>query len=169
MLSSSFETQIPSILSGYISVNQANPSLQLNPVLNQADRIQFLIFDLDGVITSEQKYWNTARLNVWELITKPDYLGLTDYFGPTHPPQVLASGQQTINNDFIYELKRRAINSNWDLTYFVFCLHLAGILQQLQQLAPEKWSNLNDKIDLANSEQWQRLRQDLQGIMLTQK
>ncbi len=164
MLSSSFETQSPSILSGYTSVNQANPSLQHNPFLDQADRIQFLIFDLDGVITSEQKYWNTARLTVWELITQPGYLDLTDYFGPTESQQVLASGQQTINNDFIYELKRRAINSNWDLTYFVFCLHLAGILQQLQQLEPEKWSGLNNTIDLANSEQWQLLRQSLKGL-----
>lgn len=144
-------------------MNQANPSLQHNPVLDQADRIQFLIFDLDGVITSEQKYWNTARLTVWELITQSDYLGLTEYFGPTQPQQVLASGQQTINNDFIYELKRRAINSNWDLTYFVFCLHLAGILQQLQQLAPEERSSFK-RIDLANSEQWQLLRQGLQDL-----
>ena len=148
-------------------MNQANPSLKTQTILDQANRIKFLVFDLDGVITSEQKYWNTARLTVWELITQPEYLGLTDYFGPTQPQQVLTSGQQTINNDFIYELKRRAINSNWDLTYFVFCLHLAGILQQLQQLAPEKWSSLNPKIDLANSKQWQRLRHSLQGISVS--
>lgn len=147
-------------------MNQTNPSLQTQTILDQADRIKFLIFDLDGVITSEQKYWNTARLTVWELITQPEYLGLTAYFGPTQPHQVLANGQQTINNDFIYELKRRAINSNWDLTYFVFCLHLAGILQQLQQQEPEKWSSINHHIDLANSEQWQLLRQNLQGLTL---
>lgn len=145
-------------------MNPTNPSLPNKTVLDQTDRIQFLIFDLDGVITSEQKYWNTARLTVWELITQPDYLGLTNYFGPTQPQHALADGQQTINNDFIYELKRRAINSNWDLTYFVFCLHLAGILQQLQQREPQKWSGLNPEIDLANSEQWQLLRQSLQGL-----
>lgn len=145
-------------------MNQAfNPS-PANLVLDRANRIQFLVFDLDGVITSEQKYWNTARLTVWELITQPEYLGLTNYFGPTQPHQVLTNSQQTINNDFIYELKRRAINSNWDLTYFVFCLHLAGILQQLQHQNLEKWSSLNHKIDLANSEQWQLLRQSLQDL-----
>ncbi|KAI9132413.1 HAD family hydrolase [Acaryochloris sp. CCMEE 5410] len=145
-------------------MNQTNPSLKTQTILDQADRIKFLVFDLDGVITSEQKYWNTARLTVWELITQPEYLGLTDYFGPTQPQQVLTNGQQTINNDFIYELKRRAINSNWDLTYFVFCLHLAGILQQLQHQAPEKWSSLNAQLDLANSEQWQLLSQCLQDF-----
>lgn len=35
-----------------------------------------LIFDLDGVITSEKKYWNTARLTVWDLISSDSYLGL---------------------------------------------------------------------------------------------
>lgn len=150
-------------------MNQTNPSLQTQTILDQADRIQFLVFDLDGVITSEQKYWNTSRLTVWELITQPAYLGLTDYFGPTQPQPVLDSGQQTINNDFIYELKRRAINSNWDLTYFVFCLNLAGILQQLQQQEPDKWSSLNHQIDLANSEQWQLLRQNLQGLTFDPK
>lgn len=145
-------------------MNKANPSLKTQTILDQANRIKFLVFDLDGVITSEQKYWNTARLTVWELITQPEYLGLTDYFGPTQPQQVLTSGQQIINNDFIYELKRRAINSNWDLTYFVFCLHLAGILQQLQQLEPETWSSLNPKLDLTNAKVWQRLRHSLQGL-----
>ena len=133
---------------------------------SQRDQINFLIFDLDGVITSEQKYWNTARLTVWELMTQPDYLGLTHYFGEalTQPHLVLADGQQTISNTFIYELKRRAINSNWDLTYFVFCLHLAGLLQQFQQCAPEQWSHLQGKVNLAHPEQWQTLGQHLQGL-----
>lgn len=133
---------------------------------SQKDHISFLIFDLDGVITSEQKYWNTARLTVWELITHPNYLGLTHYFGETltQPDLVLADSQQTINNAFIYELKRRAINSNWDLTYFVFCLHLAGLLQQFQQLRPKQWSQLRDKINLESSKQWHVLGQQLQGL-----
>jgi phosphoglycolate phosphatase-like HAD superfamily hydrolase len=127
-----------------------------------------LIFDLDGVITSEQKYWNTARLTVWELITHPDYLGLTSYFGSTliQPDRVLTAGQQIIDNAFIYELKRRAINSNWDLTYFVFCLHLAGILQQVQRRAPQQWSQLRNQFEGASPHQWQKLGQRLLGLPL---
>lgn len=136
------------------------------PQKKHFDQIQFLIFDLDGVITSEQKYWNTARLTVWELMTQPDYLSLTDYFSATQPEQVLAAGQQTIDNSFIYELKRRAINSNWDLTYFVFCLHLAGILKHCQQCAPERWSSLPDNLDLSHPEQWQALGELLQGLAI---
>jgi phosphoglycolate phosphatase-like HAD superfamily hydrolase len=96
--------------------------------------LQLLIFDLDGVITSEQKYWNTARLTVWQLLCQPQYMALDKYFGIAlaGPDRVLASGDRLINSDFITELKNRAVNSNWDLTFFVFSLHLVGILQQTE-------------------------------------
>jgi phosphoglycolate phosphatase-like HAD superfamily hydrolase len=95
--------------------------------------LQLLVFDLDGVITSEQKYWNTARLTVWQLLCQPQYLGIEKYFGADfgQPEQVMAAGDHLINPDFITELKNRAVNSNWDLTFFVFSLHLVGILQQI--------------------------------------
>jgi phosphoglycolate phosphatase-like HAD superfamily hydrolase len=101
-----------------------------------ANNLQLLIFDLDGVVTSEQKYWNTARLTVWELISQSPYLGLTDYFGAdlTTPGQVIAAAERIIDTEFISELKNRAVNSNWDLTFFVFSLHLIGILQQSSSL-----------------------------------
>jgi phosphoglycolate phosphatase-like HAD superfamily hydrolase len=97
------------------------------------DNLEILIFDLDGVITSEQKYWNTARLTVWEMLSQPHYLGLTNHFGHQMltPEMVLAAGEQVINTDFITELKNRAVNSNWDLTFFVLSLQLIAILAQL--------------------------------------
>ena len=81
--------------------------------------LDLLIFDLDGVITSEQKYWNTARLTVWEMLCQPHYLGLAQHFGIdiTTPDLVLAKGEAVIGADFITELKNRAVNSNWDLTF----------------------------------------------------
>jgi phosphoglycolate phosphatase-like HAD superfamily hydrolase len=98
-----------------------------------ATDLELLIFDLDGVVTSEQKYWNTARLTVWELISRSPYLGLANYFGAdlATPAQVMAAADRIIDTEFITELKNRAVNSNWDLTFFVFSLHLIGILQQL--------------------------------------
>ncbi len=92
------------------------------------DNLKLLIFDLDGVITSENKYWDTARLTVWELMCSPTYLGMSTYFGPS--PQM---GENIISSNFIYELKSRAINSNWDLTFFVVCLHLVAILKEVNK------------------------------------
>jgi phosphoglycolate phosphatase-like HAD superfamily hydrolase len=97
------------------------------------NNLELLIFDLDGVVTSEQKYWNTARLTVWEMLCQPHYLGLAEHFSadmPT-PESVLAQDEAVIGTDFITELKNRAVNSNWDLTFFVLSLQLVGILAQL--------------------------------------
>lgn len=113
--------------------------------------IKTLIFDLDGVITSESKYWNAARLTVWELITSPQYLGVTEYFqAVVEPDRVLDElGQTIVANSFIFQLKRRAVNSNWDLTFFVFCLHLAGILSQYRREAGNlDWSILSGNRDI---------------------
>jgi phosphoglycolate phosphatase-like HAD superfamily hydrolase len=113
--------------------------------------LQLLIFDLDGVVTSEQKYWNTARLTVWDLLCQSPYLGLTEYFGAdlVNPAQVIAAVDRIIDTPFITELKNRAVNSNWDLTFFVFSLHLIGILQQ---------SSIPDIRDLPLTEQLAKIR-----------
>ncbi|MGK7900236.1 MAG: histidinol-phosphate transaminase [Hormoscilla sp.] len=126
--------------------------------MDNTDKLRILIFDLDGVITSEKKYWNTARLTVWELMSSQEYLGLTNYFGPVNElSQILPEmGEQVIPSEFIYELKSRAINSNWDLTFFVFCLHLVGILTELNQADPEGWREI---LDNENAPIWENLQQ----------
>ena len=39
------------------------------------DRYDTVIFDMDGVITSEEMYWNAAALTVYEYINSSDYFG----------------------------------------------------------------------------------------------
>ena len=121
--------------------------------------INTLIFDLDGVITSETKYWNTSRLTAWELICDRNYLGLTNYFD--HSPDVETRltdiGDNVIPKSFIYELKSRAINSNWDLTFFVCCLHFVGIFQQLQQKQSTSLSNILQNNNLTLEQQLQAI------------
>lgn len=93
------------------------------------ENINLLIFDLDGVITSEQKYWDTARLSVWELLEHTHGLGLT-YFnvGPDFPTKLSQVGKTVIPDSLIYHLKNRSINSNWDITFVVTALHIVGVL-----------------------------------------
>lgn len=121
------------------------------------EQLKLLIFDLDGVITSEKKYWQTARLTVWEVIAGQNYLGISNYFGQSNDvsTRLAQVGERVIPDSFIYELKSRAINSNWDLTFFVVCLHLVGILHKYSQSQPNSWSNLSQE----NMPIAQRLRQ----------
>ncbi len=121
--------------------------------------INTLIFDLDGVITSETKYWNTSRLTAWELICDRNYLGLNNYFGhsPNVETRLIGVGDKVIPKTFIYELKSRAINSNWDLTFFVCCLHFVGIFKAIQQEDSLRLSKILQNNNLT-------LEQQLQGI-----
>ena len=53
-----------------------------------------MIFDLDGVITSEAGYWQTAREGLLKL-----------------------TGHRDIPLEFIYWVKNHAVNHNWDLAF----------------------------------------------------
>ena len=58
-----------------------------------------IIFDLDGVITSERVYWDTAASAISRI----------------------AGAQASLPIELIAEVKARAVNSNWDLAYVVLC------------------------------------------------
>ncbi len=68
---------------------------------------QKVIFDLDGVITSEEVFWDSAAL------TAAEFLDL-----PQNAPKVL---RRTLfyNDKLIRLVKNRGVNSNWDLVYLV--------------------------------------------------
>ncbi len=86
--------------------------------LNKYDKI---IFDMDGVITSEQNYWNIAALTVHEL------LGDRLYFGGGSVPASACEDLRQIrarlfdNDRFIIAAKEKGVNSNWDLCWLAFC------------------------------------------------
>mgnify|MGYP006293466553 CR=1 FL=1 len=111
------------------------------------DKLKLLIFDLDGVITSETKYWNTSRLTVWELICSENYLGINDYFGESKnvETRLVEVGDRLIPSSFIYQLKSRAVNSNWDLTFFVVSLHLVAIFNEFQKSADNRFDDILNK------------------------
>ncbi|GBO55433.1 hypothetical protein APA_3584 [Pseudanabaena sp. lw0831] len=124
------------------------------------ENITTLIFDMDGVITSENKYWNTARLTVWEILSSDSYIGLNNYFdeGDSFLDQLALLGKNVISSDFIYELKKRAVNSNWDLTFFVLSLHLISILHSLKENQPEFWSTFLNTNSLSIEQQLIQLK-----------
>ena len=97
-----------------------------------------IIFDLDGVITSEEAYWDAAGLTLHELLYSPRYWNVE---GDTKPYRPAASAEEsrrisraTFPESEIVALKARAINSNWDTCYATVCLHLIGLLALLPNL-----------------------------------
>jgi len=86
--------------------------------------LNLLIFDMDGVITTEEKYWACARLTFWEFVTKT--LGQAGAL-PQDAVHSEEARQRTVPDSLIYALKSRAVNSNWDITYILACAWLAAL------------------------------------------
>jgi len=98
-----------------------------------------IIFDLDGVITSEEAYWDAAGLTLHELLYSPHYWGLDkgklSSDNQYHPANTALESRHISRAVFseheILALKGRSINSNWDTCYVAVCLHLIALLRIL--------------------------------------
>ena len=93
---------------------------------------KLIIFDLDGVITSEEAYWDTAGLVIHELLYSPRYWNIestTDAYKPVTTAEISrATSRSILPEAVIVGFKSRAVNSNWDTCYCGFCLYLIHLL-----------------------------------------
>lgn len=95
--------------------------MALSPFIQQYDTI---LFDMDGVITSEQNYWNCAALTVYEYLHSKNFYGTQMIDAEDCMNRVAQIRDDLFYHDKIIKtLKERGVNSNWDLAYIVFALH----------------------------------------------
>lgn len=89
----------------------------------QKDKLDTIIFDMDGVITSELGYWKAAALTVYELMYDYRYYGKQDIdraWCQKHVDLIYDTvfhGGKTVT-----AVKNLGVNTNWDLAYVVFCV-----------------------------------------------
>ena len=82
-----------------------------------------VIFDIDGVLLSEERYFDVSALTVWEILYSPAYMGLPserDDFRPDRitEGQIAACRSVVWGHDALLSwLKARGINSNWDMVH----------------------------------------------------
>ncbi len=101
-----------------------------------------VLFDLDGVITSEDAYWDAAGLTLHELCYSPRYWNLQKSVlsaDERYYPMVTAEESRAVSRamfpeDEILALKASAINSNWDTCYVAVCMHLIDLLSMVPDL-----------------------------------
>ncbi len=110
-------------------------------------KIDGLIFDLDGVITSEENYWDADRLSLWELLTSDQYLGIKGFFDPpvSIPVGKIEDKFRVLSPASIVRLKNRALNSNWDITFAIFSICLAYVLRWLEKTRPDTAKRLEGR------------------------
>ncbi len=105
------------------------------------DKYDTVIFDMDGVITSEQNYWNCAALTVLEYLSKNSGKTIDAAWCMEH----IADIRKKVFSDdkLISALKGRGVNSNWDLGYVTVLI--AWIVN-----GKDDWDDFGAVLDYAN-------------------
>jgi phosphoglycolate phosphatase-like HAD superfamily hydrolase len=103
--------------------------------------IKTILFDVDGVLLSEEHYFDASALSVWEMLISENYLGLmsakfkTDYT----EAEIAAIRETVFKKDTVLELqKSRGLNANWDMIYLTFSYQLLHLLSQIKETESEK-------------------------------
>lgn len=100
---------------------------------------QTLLFDIDGVLLSEERYFDATALTVWELIHSNLYLGqqAASFSVDLEEAQIRHIRKEVFHDDTVLSfMKSRGINSNWDMVYLAFSYQLILLLEQLHQKDP---------------------------------
>ncbi|OLS38393.1 HAD family hydrolase [Bacillus sp. MRMR6] len=103
--------------------------------------IKIVLFDVDGVLLSEEHYFDASALTVWELIISDKYLALSpnDYKTDYSVDEITAIREHVFEKDQVLKfLKSRGLNANWDMIYLSFCHQLLHLLSQIRNTEQEK-------------------------------
>ena len=80
-----------------------------------------VIFDVDGVLLSEERYFDVSALTVWEWLYSPYYMGLANDSGlPLHGDDAwIAAVRDRVwaGDTLLSWLKAHGINSNWEMVH----------------------------------------------------
>ncbi|GAA4709362.1 HAD family hydrolase [Brevibacillus fulvus] len=103
--------------------------------------IKTILFDVDGVFLSEERYFDASALTVWELLHNKLYLGLPgDEFTPDPEEEVIRRVRRTVfaEDQVLDFIKSRGINSNWDMVFLAFSYQLIRLCEKLRPHKPEQ-------------------------------
>ncbi|EKN69363.1 Haloacid dehalogenase domain-containing protein hydrolase [Neobacillus bataviensis LMG 21833] len=106
--------------------------------------IKTILFDVDGVLLSEEHYFDASALTIWEMLNSCNYLALapekfkTDY----SEAEIQTIREEVFRNDQILKfMKSRGLNANWDMIYLSFSHQLIHLLSQIKENEYEKITN----------------------------
>jgi phosphoglycolate phosphatase-like HAD superfamily hydrolase len=109
--------------------------------------IKTVLFDVDGVLLSEEHYFDASALTVWELLMSNNYLGLAPSKFKTNyqEDEIKEIREEVFEKDTVLKLlKSRGLNANWDMIYLTFSYQLISLLSQLKDTEKIKnWLSKN--------------------------
>lgn len=99
------------------------------------DKYDTLIFDMDGVITSESAYWDAAALTVREFLADKRFFGNGDIDVRYMTENVETVRKEVFLDDKLITLfKGMGVNSNWDLGYITVLVSLVADTTDAQEI-----------------------------------
>lgn len=100
-----------------------------------------ILFDVDGVLLSEERYFDASALTVWEMLYSPKYVGIGgDTFEPAPQEDTIRRVRAEVfaDDNVLDFVKTRGINANWDMVYLAFSYQLVLLLTELHKTKPEE-------------------------------
>ncbi|KGX91977.1 phosphatase [Pontibacillus halophilus JSM 076056 = DSM 19796] len=102
------------------------------------------LFDVDGVLLSEERYFDASALTVWELLNSDQYISVApkSFTTDLNEEETKSLRNKVFQEDKVLKfIKSRGINANWDMVYLTFSYQLIRILHQLK---PYKESEIKE-------------------------
>lgn len=105
--------------------------------------IKTILFDVDGVLLSEEHYFDASALTVWEMLISYHYLALApEKFKTDYSETEIKEIRDLVfeNDNALKFMKSRGLNANWDMIYLVFSHQLILLLSQIKETEGDKIS-----------------------------
>lgn len=108
-----------------------------------------ILFDVDGVFLSEERCFDVSAITVEELLTSEGiFLGCgtyIDFENDLNDKKIQEIRERVFQHDKILnQLKSLGLNSNWDMLFIVFSIHLIDLAKQLDQSHRCEFLNSNN-------------------------
>lgn len=125
-----------------------------------------VIFDVDGVLLSEEHYYDASALTICEILYSKDYMGLSaegvDFISQNITEGMTASCRNKVwgNNRLLAWLKSKGINSNWDMVH----IYLITVLWILAGIYRDRSEGDRISLSLGTIEDIKRAGMKLMGL-----
>lgn len=103
--------------------------------------VKVVLFDVDGVLLSEEHYFDASALTVWELFASKNYLNLApEAFKTNYTSEEIGEIRSLVfqGDKVLKFLKSRGLNANWDMIYLTVSYQLLHLLGQVKEYESEK-------------------------------
>lgn len=100
---------------------------------------QTILFDIDGVMLSEERYFDASALTVYELLCSPQYFHLRAGLLPAFTVALTDEEIQAIRNhvfaqdEVLRAMKKVGINANWDMVFLQTTFQLTQALAKWEK------------------------------------